>query len=380
MLVKTRIDIDGGFFRVTRGRNVLENLLHQQLATLPGEGRNLEHGAFVPEALDEVLHAGLALLCGHHVQLVEHQPARLGVQLGVVFLEFLDNRLGLRHRVHRVIEGRHVHDVQQQPGALQVPQELVPKARPLGGPFDQAGDVGDNKAFLGADAHHTEVGVQRGEGVIGDLGAGIGDCRNKGGLARVGHAQQAHIGQHLELQLQVETLTGVTRGFLARGAVDGALEAQVAKAAITTLGHQDLLSSLQQLVHHFTGVGIADDGAHRHLEDDVLTLGAEHVRPLAVLTALGFKLAGIAEVDQGIEVFVGKRPDMPPTAAIAPVRATELLVFLVPERRAAIAPVASGDLDVGFIYKLHDCIVLETKKHKRPASAGPWVAGAAVPP
>jgi hypothetical protein len=46
---------------------------------------------------------------------------------------------------------------------------------------------------------------------------------------------------------------------------------------------------------------------------------------------------------------------MPATPAIASVGATKLFVFFVSERRAATAPVASGNFDVGFINKLHGC-------------------------
>jgi len=64
--------------------------------------------------------------------------------------------------------------MQQQTGALQMPQELVPQARAFGSPLDQARHIGHDKALLGTHPHHAQVGVQGGEGVIGDLGPGIG--------------------------------------------------------------------------------------------------------------------------------------------------------------------------------------------------------------
>ena len=44
------------------------------------ERRDLEHRALPAQALDEVLDARLALVGRHHVELVQHQPARLVVQ------------------------------------------------------------------------------------------------------------------------------------------------------------------------------------------------------------------------------------------------------------------------------------------------------------
>ena len=112
---------------------------------------------------------------------------------------------------------------------------------------------------------------------------------------------------------------------------------------------------MQQLVHHLAGFGIANDGAHRHFEGDVVALGAKHVGALAVLATLGIVFARVAEVDQGVEAVVGQGIHVPAAPAVATIGATELFVFFVSERRAAIAPVASGDFDIGFINKLHDC-------------------------
>src|SRR5256885_3899101 len=84
--------------------------------------------------------------------------------------------------------------------------------------------------------------MQRGEWVVGNLGTRIGDRGNEGGLARIGHAQQTHVGQYLELQLEILALARPARCLLPRRAVDGALEAQVAVAAVATLGNGDHLT------------------------------------------------------------------------------------------------------------------------------------------
>jgi hypothetical protein len=91
--------------------------------------------------------------------------------------------------------------MQQQPGALQMAQELMPQAGAFGRAFDQAGNVGHDEALLGADTHHAQIGVQRRERIVGDLGLGVGDRGDQRGLARIGHAQQAHVGQHAQFQL-----------------------------------------------------------------------------------------------------------------------------------------------------------------------------------
>jgi hypothetical protein len=71
----------------------------------------------------------------------------------------------------------------------------VPKAGAAVRSFDQARDVGHHEAATIVQTDDTEVRLQRGEGIVCDLGAGRRDARNQRGLARVREAYQTHIGQ-----------------------------------------------------------------------------------------------------------------------------------------------------------------------------------------
>ena len=167
--------------------------------------------------------------------------------------------------------------MQQQPRALQVAQELVAQARTFRCAFDQAWNVGNDKTLFRCHPHHPQIRVQRGEGVVCNLRARIGHCSNECGLACIGHAQKADIGQHLEFKLQVLLVARPARSLLARGAVDGAFKAHVAKTAITALGNGDDLARLQQFVQHLAGFNVADDGAHGQLQCDVAACSTKHV-------------------------------------------------------------------------------------------------------
>ena len=58
----------------------------------------------------------------------------------------------------------------QQPGALDVGEELVAKPSPRRRPFDQPRDVGDHKLPIVV-PEGPECRLKRGERVVGDLGA-----------------------------------------------------------------------------------------------------------------------------------------------------------------------------------------------------------------
>src|SRR5690606_37873855 len=77
---ESRVDLDRPCGLQPQRLDVLEGLLHQALAALARESRDLEHRALVTQAPHDVLDARFALLGRQHVDLVQHQPAWLVVQ------------------------------------------------------------------------------------------------------------------------------------------------------------------------------------------------------------------------------------------------------------------------------------------------------------
>jgi hypothetical protein len=61
---------------------------------------------------------------------------------------------------------------------------------------------------------------------------------------------------------------------------------------------------------------------------------------------------------------------MAAATAISTVRPPEFFVFFVAERRAAVAPVAGGNVDVGFVNELHGVILKTAAPAKKARMAG----------
>ena len=140
------------------------------------------------------------------------------------------------------LASRHIDQVKQQAGALDVAQELGAEAGAEVRAFDEAGHVGDDEGLLirlFAHGDDAEVGFEGGEGVVGDLGLGGGDAGDEGGLAGVGIADQADVGQQLEFQAVIALLAGAAQFVLARGLVDAGGEVLVAASAAPALGDDD---------------------------------------------------------------------------------------------------------------------------------------------
>ncbi len=191
--------------------------------------------------------------------------------------------------------------MQQQSRARQVLEETQPQARAIRRPLDQARHVGHDEMLMLAELHHTEVGHQGGERVIGHLGLGRRDRADQGRLAGIGHAQQTDIRHHLHLEAQVATLALGTRRGTPRRPVGRGLEVNVAEPATTALGHEHHLPSLGHIGNHLEGVLVDHRGAHRHLDVQVLAGAPAHLPALPRLAVLSLVEALVLEVDEGIQ-------------------------------------------------------------------------------
>src|SRR5690606_10320778 len=192
-----------------------------------------------------------------------------------------------------------------------------------------------------------------GKGIIRHLGTSTGDRADEGGLASIGHAQQADIGQHPQLELELASLTGGARGRLARRAVDRALEMDIAEPALAPSGHQQPLAMRGQVPKLLAGGEISHDGADRDLDGDAFAAPAIHLAALTVLAPLGSKDALVAKISEGVDALVGLQPDAAAIAAIAAVGTAARHVFLAAEAHRAVAAVAGNDLDHRFVYEFH---------------------------
>ena len=91
-----------------------------------------------------------------------------------------------------------VDEVDDDAGALDVAEELDAEAVAEVCAFDEAREIGYGEGLgVGefADLDDAEVGFEGGEGVVGDLGPGGGEAGDEGGLADVGVADEAGVGE-----------------------------------------------------------------------------------------------------------------------------------------------------------------------------------------
>ena len=143
------------------------------------------------------------------------------------------------HRIRSVVERRDVDQVQQQARALQVAQELMAEARRLRPRLRSSpGMSAITKLRSLVDAHDAEIRMQRRERIVRDFRPRGRDRADEGRLAGVRHAEQADVGEHLELELELARFARLAARELARRAIGARFEVDVAQAALAALREQ----------------------------------------------------------------------------------------------------------------------------------------------
>ena len=230
----------------------------------------------------------------------------------------------------------------QRGASLDVAQEVVTEAPALGGTLDQTRHVGDGERRL-AGGDHAEVGDEGGEGVVGDLGPRPRDRRDDRRLAGAREADEADVGDDLELEAYVELVTGLPQqreaGCLAlrRG------QRGVAETAPAAAGDHHRRAGTDEVGEH-VALAVLDQGAAGHGQDEVLAVGAVAVRAGAMTAVLGLATRAVVVVHQRGDVGVDLEDDRPAGTAVAAVRTTERLELLAVHRGHAVATAPRSDV------------------------------------
>ena len=243
--------------------------------------------------------------------------------------------------------------MQHHPAALDMAEEAVAQSDALMRAFDQAGQIGHHE-FAAIDREHAELRMQRGEGIIRDLRLGRADGGEEGRLAGIRQADEAGIGDQLQPQPDRHFDRGLTGIGVAWRAVGRGLEMRVAEAAIAALRQQHLVAELVEIGEQGLAVFLIDLGADRHLQDQVLAVGAVAVLAHAIAAALRLVVLQIAVIDQGIEPVHRARDHVATVPAVAAIGPAELDEFFAPERDAAVSAGAGLDVDLGFVEEFHE--------------------------
>ena len=206
-----------------------------------------------------------------------------------------------------------------------------PRPLPSLAPGIRPGHVGDGEADL-AGLDDAEVGHQRGERVVGDLRPGRATSRRRGWTCRrSGSPTSATSATVLSSRTTSPPSPGspssAKPGALRRAEASAALPSPPRPPCATTY----VVPAPDQVGQHLA-VGVLDDGAVGHRQDQVVAVGAAAVAALAGLAAGGLPVRGVVVVEQRRGVRVDDQDDVAAATAVAAVGAAERLELLAVDR------------------------------------------------
>nr|BFF11553.1 hypothetical protein GCM10025699_28560 [Microbacterium flavescens] len=309
------------------------------------DGGDLEHAEAArfelgPHEVCQILGLG-------HVDLVQRdelrtvEERRLALGNGVR-TQFGEDHVEVGQRVATGIERGAVEDVHQRGAALDVAEELEAQALALARALDEAGNVGDGEPDFSR-LHDAEVGVQRGERVVGDLRPRGRDGRDQTGLAGRGEADQSHIGHGLQLELDVAFPSGGAEQREAGRLPLGVRQRRVAEPAEAAGGDDEAHAGVDH-VDESLARGILHHRADRHGELERLAGRAGPVVAHAEAAVAAGAMRRVVVREEGGHLGVGDEHDVAAMPAVAAVGAGQRLELLTAHGHAAVAALAGAQM------------------------------------
>ena len=206
-------------------------------------------------------------------------------------------------------------------GAFDVAEEFVAEADALGGPFDESGQVGEHEPGVAAERDDTQVRVLRSERIRGDFRRGPREAAEQRGLPGIGESDEPGVGNHLQFEANPAFLAFDAGFELAGRAVGRTLEVNVPFAAATAFGNDEFVAEVDEVAEDVAAFAVADLGAGRDEQHDVLGIGAGAFRTHAGFAVLGAPVLLHGEAGEVVGVGVGANDDGAAIASIAAVGA-----------------------------------------------------------
>ena len=115
-----------------------------------------------------------------HVDLAQRDdPRPVGQPASAVRVELGFQRVEVADRIAARVQRGAVEHVDQHAAALDVAQEFQAETLAFAGPGNESGHVSDGVGGVVAGVHDSEIGYERGEGIVGDLGPRRRDGRDQ---------------------------------------------------------------------------------------------------------------------------------------------------------------------------------------------------------
>ena len=245
------------------------------------------------------------------------------------------------------------------------------EAAPLRGPFDEPRYVGNSEGGVVVDADHSEVGLECGEGVVGDSGACGGDHADQGALADIREPDQSDIGHEANLEPEPSLLAMLA--LLGKGWRTATIrqETGITATATATSNCHPPVTMIVQLGKDLPGVHIAYHRALGHRDLKALPTSTVKVLTFSMHTVTSTPVWMVSKGEQRRHIVVGDQPDVATIATITTIWAAVHHGAFTPKRHAPGPSVTSAEVQLTFVDELRHVDTLPSINPARREGAAP---------
>ena len=221
----------------------------------------------------------------------------------------------------------------------------------FGRTFDEPRNVREHELVI-LEPHDTEVGNQRGERIVRDLGLRRAHGRDQRGLPGVGKSDERGVGHEAEFELDPALLAVLTLFREARRPPRVGEKPSVPAATAPAVRGQPPVAVTHEIGDDLARTVLADRGPLGDVHREIGAGLAVALVPGTVSPRRTAAVRMVAEREERRNVAVGLEPDVAAGAAIATVGSALGRVRLTPERDAAGAAVATAHIQLRFVDKV----------------------------
>jgi len=290
---------------------------------------------------------------GQEIDLGQHHNLRLSQELGTVLTEFVVHRMVTldNHRRGGGIGG--IDQVNQNPRSLDVTEKTQPEPGSPVGALDEPRYIGNYERPSLRETYHTQVRDEGGKWVVSDFGAGCGDLRYKRGFAGIGEADEADLGEKLQLEADVPLLScspllGKTRSLAARGG-----EVHVPLPAVSTTGHRKAVPVAGKIMENLAAIRVSHLGPHRNEQGQVRAAFSCLLLTAPVGASGRSEVSLEVKIKEGLLGMCGLEDHVTALAAVTAVGTAPRHELLTSETHAPITTVAAPNVNIDLVDKAH---------------------------
>ena len=231
-------------------------------------------------------------------------------------------------------------------------QKAQAKAFTLRSTLDDTRDISHHERPIITIAYNAQGGFHRGKRIVCNLRTCIRQGGHQRGLSGIGEAYKTHISQELQFEDDGHLLHRLTRLCITGSLVRSRAELEVTKTATTTLQKQHLLTVVGDIADVLTRLGVIDHRSTRHIDIDILAIGAMTLVLTAVTTMLGKDMALVFQMEQRPVIMVSTQNDATTLATITAIGATVGVILHVTKVHRAFAALTRAAIDLHIVYEI----------------------------